>query len=54
MTASAPGFDTLVYVRLLKEVGVDEDQAEAIRDAITEGVATKADIARIETRITGL
>ena len=58
LTASAPGFDTLAYVRLLKEVGVDEGQAEAVRDAITEGVATKADIARIdlariETRITG-
>ena len=54
MTASAPGFDTLAYARRLKEAGVDEAQAEAhaeaVRDATTEGVATKADIARIETR----
>ena len=48
MTASVPGFDTLAYARRLKEAGVDEAQAEAhaetVRDAITEGVATKADI----------
>ena len=54
MTASAPGFDTLAYARRLKEAGVDEAQAEAhaeaVRDATTKGVATKADIARIETR----
>ena len=51
MTASAPGFGALAYVRLLKEVRVDEGQAEAVRDAITEGVATKADIARIEDKM---
>ena len=48
MTASAPGFDTLAYARRLKEAGVDEAQAEAhaeaVRDATTEGVATKADL----------
>ena len=59
MTASAPGFDTLAYARRLKEAGVDEAQAEAhaeaVRDATTEGVATKADIVRLEAKIeTGL
>ena len=54
MTASVPGFDAPAYARRLKEAGVDEAQAEAhaeaVRDAITKGVATKADIVRIETR----
>ena len=59
MTVTAPGFDTLVYARRLKEAGVDDAQAEAhaeaMRDAITESVATKADIARLEAKIdTGL
>ena len=57
-TALAPGFDTLVYARRLKEAGVDEAQAEAhaeaVRDAITEGVATKADIADVRTDIARL
>ena len=48
MTASVPGFDTLAYARRLKEAGVAEDQAEAhaeaVRAAITEGVATRADL----------
>ena len=55
MTASAPGFDTPAYARRLKEAGVDEAQAEAhaeaVRDATTEGVATKADIVRIEDKM---
>jgi len=51
MLADAPGFDTLSYARRLKDAGVDEKQAEAVRDAMTQGVATKADIARLETRI---
>ena len=55
MTASVHGFDTLAYARRLKEAGVDEAQAEAhaeaVRDAITEGVATKADIARVEDKM---
>ncbi len=54
-TAPAPGFDTLTYARRLKAAGVDEAQAEAhaeaVRDAITEGSATKADIARLEAKI---
>ena len=59
MTVTTLGFDTLVYARRLKEAGVDDAQAEAhaeaMRDAITESVATKADIARLEAKIdTGL
>ena len=56
--ASAPAFDTLAYARRLKGAGVDEAQAEAhaeaVRDAITEGVATKADIADVRTDIAHL
>ena len=69
MPADAPGFDTLSYARRLKDAGVDEKQAEAhaeaVRDAITQGVATKADldkglaalkadITRIEDKMDGL
>ena len=58
MIADAPGFDTLSYARRLKAAGVDETQAEAhaeaVRDAITQGVATKADTARIEADIARL
>ena len=47
-TATVHGFDTLAYARRLKEAGVDEAQAEAhaeaVRDAVTEGVATRADL----------
>ena len=53
--ASVLAFDTLAYARRLKEAGVDDAQAEAhaeaVRDAVTEGVATKADL---ETSIAGL
>ena len=48
MTMPVPGFDTPSYARRLKAAGVDEAQAEthaeAVRDAITQGVATKADL----------
>ncbi len=54
MTTAA--FDTLTYARRLKAAGVDEAQAEAhaeaVRDAITEGVATKADLKDLELRLT--
>ena len=53
--ANALAFDTLAYARRLKEAGVDDAQAEAhaeaVRDAVMEGVATKADL---ETSIAGL
>ena len=58
MPADAPGFDTLSYARRLKDAGVDEKQAEAhaeaVRDAITQGVATKADMARLENKMDGM
>ena len=48
MIADAPGFDTLSYARRLKDAGVDEKQAEAhaeaVRNAITQGVASKVDL----------
>ena len=55
MMVDTPGFDTLSYARRLKDAGVGETQAEAhaeaVRDAITQGVATKADIARLEDKM---
>lgn len=53
-------FDTYAAAKALREAGFDEAQAEAavamVRDAVTEGVATKADlraeIAGLETRLT--
>ena len=58
MMVDTPGFDTLSYARRLKDAGVDEKQAEAhaeaVRDAITQGVATKADIARLENKMDGM
>lgn len=51
-------FDTLSFVKRLVAAGVEQSQAEAhaeaIRDAMTEGVATKADIASLEARIAEL
>lgn len=48
-------FDTMTAVRRLRETGIDEKQAEAItatvRDGVTGGVATKADIAKLETEL---
>ena len=55
MAANTP-FDTLKTARDLEAAGVDPRQAEAIttamRNAVAEGVATKADIAGLETRLT--
>lgn len=53
-------FDTYTAAKALRDAGFDEAQAEAavamVRDAVTEGVATKADlraeIAGLETRLT--
>ncbi len=53
-------FDTLKFARRLKNAGVSEQQAEAEAEAIKEAfaealdtqVATKGDIARLETKIT--
>ena len=47
-------FDTLAYARKLKAAGVAaaqaEAHAEAVRDAVVQGFASKADIRRLEDR----
>ena len=51
----ACAFDTLKAADALIAAGIDSAHARAItetmRDAVTEGVATKADIARINGRL---
>ncbi len=51
-------FDTMATARHLRESGIEERQAEAIttaiKDGVTGGVATKADIAMLKTDITRL
>ena len=51
-------FDTLKAVKALTAAGFDAQQAEAVtdtvRDAMSEGVATRADIAGLEARIAEL
>ena len=48
-------FDTMATARLLRESGIEERQAEAIttaiRNAVTGGVAAKADLARVEATL---
>jgi len=48
-------FDTMAAVRRLRNAGLDERQAEAItetvRDGITGGVTTRADLTRLETEL---
>ena len=52
---SIAAFDTYAAAKKLREAGFDERQAEAaigmVRDAFTEGVATKAEIARLEAKV---
>ena len=54
-TDTTTGFDTLAYARRLKEAGVSDEQAEAhaeaVRAAMTHGVATKTDIAELRVEI---
>ena len=54
-TDTTMGFDTLAYARRLKEAGVSDEQAEAhaeaFRDALTRGAATKTDIAELRVEI---
>ena len=63
MAMTAPAFDSLATARdlaaaakALREAGFDGAQAEAavatMRDAVTEGGATKADLSSLETRLT--
>ena len=58
MATTVPAFDTLAYARKLKAAGVDEAQAEAhaeaVRDAVTEGVATKADVRDLKADVRDL
>ncbi len=55
---SDPHFDTLRTTRNLEAAGIEPAHAEAItvalRDAVTGGVATKADIARLEDKMGNL
>jgi len=50
-------FDTLAYVRRLRDAKVPPEQAEAMADALAQtfnspiGVATKADLAALENRL---
>ena len=51
-------FDTLTTAETLTDAGIEETHAKAItaamRDAVIEGVATSADIDRLEGKIAGL
>ncbi len=51
-------FDTYAAAKMLREAGFNEGQAEAavamVRDAVTEGVATRADIAALKADIAAL
>ena len=51
-------FDTYAAAKTLREAGFNEGQAEAavamVRDAVTEGVATKADIAALKADLAAL
>lgn len=51
-------FDTLTTARMLKAAGFESDKAEAIADAmrsaVTEGVATKADITDVKATIVAI
>ncbi len=51
----AHAFDTLKAMRVLTDAGMQEPVAEAVvatmNDAVTEGVATKADLANLESRL---
>ena len=51
---SDAAFGTLKATEALRGAGIEEAHAKAItmRDAVTEGVATKADLAALETRLT--
>lgn len=53
---SVTTFDTLKAVKALTGAGMEAAHAEAIadtmREAVSEGVATKADLANLETRLT--
>ena len=51
-------FDTYAAAKTLRQAGFNEGQAEAavamVRDAITEGVATRSDVAGVEGQLATL
>ena len=51
-------FDTMAVVRRLRDSGLSEEQAEAVtqtvHDGVTGGVATKIDIANLDTKFAKL
>ncbi len=54
---TASGFDTLAIMRKLEAAGVDRKQAEAHTEALLDsraGLATKADIVRLEEKIANM
>ncbi len=55
---AAVAFDTYKFVRRLKGAGFNDEQAEALTDAVREShessdVATKGDLRELELRLTG-
>ena len=58
MTDTVVAFDTLAYARKLKAAGVDgaqaEAHAEAIRDSLMQGLATKGDIRELRAEIVAI
>ena len=53
-STDAPGFDSLAYAQRLRKADFDEKQATALAEGLrdmTQGVATKADIARLEDKM---
>ncbi len=53
-STDATGFDSLAYAQRLRKADFDEKQATALAEGLrdmTQGVATKADIARLEDKM---
>lgn len=46
------GFDTLAFVKRLAAAGMDSRHAEALTDHAFESLATKADLEKLELRLT--
>ena len=57
-TTDSPLFDRLRYVDRLTGAGIAEDQArahaDAMEDALRQGVATKNDVARLEAAMSAM
>ena len=48
---AAVPFDTMATARFLRESGIEERRAAAIKDGVTSGVTTKSDLAKLEVEI---